>query len=75
MSRFVAVEIDGGVEIHLPAGAAGAYLTLCGLDGDDLDVGQQPADVPRGAKVNCDTCRDIWATARRFRASDFEGSR
>jgi hypothetical protein len=72
MSRFVAVEIDGTVGVRLPD-ALGNYETLCGLDGNDDSpgVGQSPASVPRGAKVDCPHCTAIWLTARKFKQSDF----
>jgi hypothetical protein len=74
-SKYVAVESDGIVEVHLPASATGNYLTLCGLDGDDSAVGQHPAEVPRGARVTCAGCRGIWQTAKQFRDSDFAKER
>ena len=72
MSNFVAVEINSEVEIHLPH-YTGNYYTLCGMDGDDPDysVDQAVAIVPRGAKVNCRSCKAIFDLCREFTRDDF----
>lgn len=76
MSKFVAVEVEGVVEIHLPD-ASGNYATLCGLDGDDSHTGVQQAlaKVPKGATVNCDACWNIFKVCRDYTARDFERGR
>lgn len=70
VSIFVAIKLDGKVEIHLPHWS-GNYATACGLDGDDPDENQYPVVVPQGAKVNCKDCATIWSVMHRFRKSDF----
>ena len=75
MSKFCAVEIEGKVTIHLPNPAhAGGWFTLCGLDGDDPSHGieQKTVDVPKGARVDCRECYQIWKLAQEFERVDFE---
>lgn len=69
--HYVAVESDGVVEVHLPA-ISDNYATLCGLDGDDSKVGQRPAVVPRGTKVNCPQCQAIFELCKSYSRKDFE---
>lgn len=59
--ELVTIEIEGKPDVHLP-GVNGNYATLCGLDGDDPDAAVQQRTVPTkaDARVNCETCRDIW---------------
>ena len=71
MTKYVAVLLDGELTIHLPH-TDGNYYTLCGLDGMDESVGQEVADVPKGAKVDCKECHNIWLLAKGFSAKDFE---
>lgn len=68
MSRFVAVEIDGQVGVHMPH-ETGNYATFCGLDGDDYE--QKPAKALKNARVDCPHCLAKWRWATEFRASDF----
>ncbi len=63
---LVAVEFDGLVEVHLPPISAGAYATLCGMDGDDEWNGQKPAVLPHNPKVTCAHCIGIWRAARAY---------
>ncbi len=72
-SRFIAVEIDGAVTVHLP-GIGGDYATLCGLDGTDEHpaVGQRLVDVPAGARCNCRRCIAIYDLARQYGAADID---
>ena len=70
MSKFVAIEAQGVVRVHLPH-TTGNYDTLCGLDANDPGVQHFPASVPKGAKVDCPDCKAIWAVAKCFRATDF----
>lgn len=66
MSKFTAVQFDGQVETH----ARGSmYETLCGLDGHDC--GQAVVPVPRGAKITCPQCLQMWRAWSMYRASDF----
>jgi len=70
MTQYVAVYLDGELTIHLPD-TSGNYYTLCGLDGTDSLVGQAIGDVPKGAKVDCKSCFNIWKISKMFRLSDF----
>jgi hypothetical protein len=67
--KKVAIRSEGRVEVH--AEGIGNYATLCGLDGDDSAVGQEPAEVPPGARIDCATCRQVWDLCRGFRRVDF----
>jgi len=73
MSRYVAVQIDGEVTIHIPH-TYGNYATLCGLDGDDeyFSVNQKTVPTPKGKKVNCEACLSIWKTCQEYTKKDFE---
>lgn len=66
----VGVKVDGQVGIHIPGTAN--YATLCGMDGDDPALKQEPAIVPRNAYINCPHCRAIWERAKMFKRTDFE---
>jgi len=75
MSKFRAVEIEGEVKIHLPnPSGTGEFYTLCGLDGDEAHpvLRQKSAPVPKGARVNCHDCYQIWKLAQEFERVDFE---
>jgi hypothetical protein len=67
---YIAVEQDGVVEVHA-SGVIGDYATLCGMDGDDLSVGQRPAPLQIGARINCQHCILIIRTAKKYRERDF----
>lgn len=73
MSRFVAIECNGELAIHIPD-AIGTYATLCGLDGDDDDeiVQQKTIDLPPRAKINCNECKRIFDMAKQYTKRDFE---
>lgn len=71
MSKFAGVIVEGELTIHAND-ASGSYFTLCGLDGDDPGTEQSVADVPRGRKINCAACRNIWLVAKLYHATDFE---
>jgi len=73
MSKFIAVIVEGTLSIHA-RDTTGNYATLCGLDGDDPHPGAQQsmAKVPRGRKIDCTACRNIWQVAKQYRATDFE---
>ena len=70
---YVAVEQDGMVEVHA-SGVIGDYATLCGMDGDDLSVGQRPAPIQIGARINCPYCIPIIRAAKKYRERDFAAS-
>ena len=67
---FVAIALEGKVEVHAPG--LGSYATLCGLDGDDPDAGQSPAELKRGAKIDCKDCIGIITFAKQFGRRDFK---
>lgn len=66
--RFVAVNVEGTTETHLPH-PLGEYATLCGLDGDDPGSRQSPAKP--ASKVTCDDCKAIFELCRKYQQSDF----
>mgnify|MGYP007001900087 CR=1 FL=1 len=72
-SKYVAVMQFGALSIHIPH-QNGSSATLCGLDGDDPGgtVDQTTVPVPKGARIDCAACYEIWLEARRYNASDFE---
>lgn len=74
MSRFVAIECDGKVEVHAGPPDGSPYATLCGLDGDDSVAGQKPAALQIGARINCPQCRGVIYHSKTFRPCDFNWS-
>ncbi|TXH13767.1 MAG: hypothetical protein E6R03_10725 [Hyphomicrobiaceae bacterium] len=75
MSKYVAIEVLGKLEIHLPD-VSGNYATLCGSDGDDPNdaVQQRMANVPKGAKVTCRACWNIFLVCSEFKVRDFDAA-
>ena len=69
MIAIVAVRVDGVVSTHLPG--ENNYATLCGLDGNDPNVGQEPASVGRRRRVTCPDCFRLWNTCRPYALADF----
>lgn len=69
MARYVAVEQDGKVQVHMEG--LSNYATLCGMDGDDPSVGQRPAEVDIGRRIDCPHCRDIFNQCKAYRRRDF----
>jgi hypothetical protein len=71
VSRFVAIECDGLVEVHADGVGLGfGYATLCGLDGADPVADQKPAALPKQPKINCEQCRALIVEARRWTRRD-----
>lgn len=71
MSRFIAIECDGVVEVHAVGNGLGfGFATFCGLDGADPVAGQKPATLPRQPKINCEHCRALIVEARRWSKRD-----
>lgn len=70
MTKYVAVKVEGVINVHLPH-TDGNYYTLCGLDGADEWVEQEIVGVPKGAKVDCVHCLRIWETCKEFSKKDF----
>lgn len=50
----------------------GSYATICGVDGNDPEIGQLPSGKASVAKINCPQCTAIWAECRAFKVSQFE---
>ncbi len=71
-TKFVAIMLDGDLTIHALHANGSNYATLCMLDGDDPEIGQEPAEVPENAKINCQQCIAIITTARKYSARDIE---
>lgn len=71
MSRFITVEVDGEVLVHLP-GVISDYATLCGLDGDDPVENMRTLETKRGAKVTCEHCQAIWRACKDYRSTSFD---
>ena len=74
MSKYVAIECDGKIEVHA-APVHDNYATLCGLDGDDSAVGQRPAPLQIGARIDCPTCKAIIRHAKLYGERDFVQTR
>jgi len=70
MTKFVATTIDDGrLFVHLPgAKSAANFYTLCGSSG------YRGVDVPRGARVDCKACYEIWKLVQRYKRNDFVAS-
>jgi len=73
MSKYVAILHAGEITVHLPH-QTGDYATLCGEDGDDDApcVDLMEVDVPKGRKVDCRICLNIWKVAILYKISDFD---
>ncbi len=74
MSKLVAITIDGETQIHAANTTGLNYASLCGLDGGrdgDTSAGQSPARLPKGAKIDCPLCVELWKAWRAFRPEDF----
>lgn len=75
MSGYIAIECDGVVQVHANADGTGLpYASLCGLDGNDSRVGQRPAGLIVGARIDCPQCRNLINAAKKYRARDFAPS-
>jgi hypothetical protein len=70
---LVGINQDGVDEYHAPATTAGAYLTLCCMDGNDPTIGQIPTTKP-GRKITCPQCWQIWRDVMdmELRSTDFD---
>lgn len=74
MTRFIAIEVEGGkAQVHAESSIAG-YMTLCGLDGGLTDDTQKQVGLQIGARINCPHCRNLWSEAKRFKKPDFDWS-
>jgi hypothetical protein len=72
---FVAIRdiSTGKVLVHLPPHNSN-YDTLCGMDGDDPDdsVGTELVSVPKGSKVTCKDCYEMYVATKSLSDSDFD---
>jgi len=71
MKRRIKIKDDGETQTHIASTIAG-YVTLCGLDGDDPEIGQFTVGYPSRGKINCLHCKQIAEEGRQWDASDFE---
>jgi hypothetical protein len=64
----------GKTETHFPNFGSDEYATACGLDGDDPNemVDQKIIQTPKGAKVNCSLCAEIFYGSRKASEKDIE---
>lgn len=68
---MVAISFEGVIDVHA-APSHGAYATLCGLDGNDSDVQQSPAELPQDARIACTDCWKVVAHSRLYSPSHFD---
>lgn len=61
---------DGEPITHM-AEQGGSYATVCGIDGDDKCVGQEPTTTDPRSKINCRDCKNTWEICQEFKRSDF----
>lgn len=75
MEKTLPVEVrtDEGWEVHLPQVGPADYVTLCGLDGFDPDVGQYEfRECTRNEAVTCPQCKAIYFGVREMRGVRFK---
>lgn len=58
-------------DIHIEGGQCGGYATACGLDGGFSGEEMRSEPAPRGAKINCPACFQLWKEFRRVRLNQF----
>lgn len=68
--KMVAVQIEDEIHVHMKGNST--YATLCGLDGDDPGAQQKMVSLPKGARINCEQCAQIYTVARMYQPSDFD---
>ncbi len=64
-SKIVSVRIDGEISHHIAA-FDGGDLSICG----PMDYGEI-VETPKGTKVNCLHCKNIFKVVRNFTDNDF----
>lgn len=69
---YIAIEVDGKVEVHAAGHPTGNYDTLCGMEADDPGINHRPAGVIIGARINCADCIQIIRDAKKYCERDFE---
>jgi hypothetical protein len=67
----ITIEVDGDSKVHIAGDAGNDYATVCGqaLDGDQFSGVELPT--PRGAKITCVACRNIWNACRGVQLRQF----
>ena len=69
---LVTVDNDGEVETHIIC-INGTYMTLCGLDGDDPEMGVNQKTLDKtGLRVTCWTCKQTWEHCQKVPAELIE---
>ena len=68
MGLIVGACIDGETTWHAEA-SLGTYHTLCGLSLDDDEASR--VEAPRGTKIDCQACANVWVAARAVRSTCF----
>lgn len=66
--RYIAIAFEGRVQVHAASGIAN-YATVCGLDGDDSGADQEPADLPKRARITCPDCKQMILHCREYTPS------
>lgn len=72
MNKYIAIKIDDIITVHAAGDPGGGYDSLCGIDSDDPGIGHSEVDVPKGSKINCSICLNIFTAWEQFKKSDFE---
>lgn len=67
MSEKVILTGSGEREIHV-SDTTGNYATLCGLDGEENEIGI----LRKGEKINCHQCIAIWFKCKEYHVRDFD---
>lgn len=80
MAKVIGIRHEDGnggqfIEWHASGYGSGAdYDSLCGCDGDDARAGTfGTVTAPRGRKITCPACFQMWSDWRRYRRADFDG--
>ena len=70
----IAIVIDGEITIHACGeGVGGDFDTLCGIDANDPTIGHTgTAPMPKGGKIDCKSCHNVWLAAKCVRKTDFK---
>ena len=67
----IAIAEYGEITHHASANIASDYMTLCGMDCDDPDIGIETVDTTQKT-INCIQCFSIWKESQRFDKSNFQ---
>lgn len=68
---MITIEIDNSVAVHIKAQDGNDYATVCGqaIDGDEHSGVE--LSTPRGAKITCGACRNVWNACRGLQLRNF----